>query len=105
MENEGATGEKEKEETSHDLFTELFTQEDRKGVDMISGISRDIFEVFDGDGKKISNEEIGEERERECVNIMRRSGSHESNYEYENSGCSGEECGYSRVLLEAQWWS
>ena len=104
MENEGATGEKEKKETSHDLFTELFTQEDGKGVDMISGISRDIFEVFDGDGKKISNEEIGEEREREGVNVVRRGGSHKSDDEHKNSSCSSEERGYPRIFFEAERW-
>lgn len=51
----------EKEEAPDDLLAPLGTEEDWDSVDLISPITLDIFEVFDGDGEKIGDKEVGEE--------------------------------------------
>lgn len=80
----------------------IFAEKNRNGIDAISMISFDVFEIFDGQGDRISDKEEGEYRERNSVNTAFRRNSDKACNENKNTGECSKNSGENGVAFEAE---
>ena len=64
VEDERTESKEEKGQAANHLFAPVGTEEDGDGIHTIRLVSGDVFEVFDGKGEEIGDEEIGNKGER-----------------------------------------
>lgn len=67
MEYEDAPDKEEEYDSTDREFRPRLSEEDGDGKDSISAVALDIFEVFDGEGECIGDEEEEEKWFRECL--------------------------------------